>query len=244
MAITISTEDINQIKSALGYPSMCVLDWGSASADDDYIETYVVPRVLRIYSTYFPQLQDNDYSVSGNFEIPYPTSSLVFKAFQWFFNYKTEFGGQFTNPWVLQNQLLHRGTNFYSDLLGPGNVSELFSREATAESLTDYHKVHQIFDYPNLRKLKGFSSVASNLYVRWATAVENFDLIDYRYKDDALKLAKAYLMQDAYRKRELLSVQSSKITINSSPLAEQATAWETEVIEGWKTRGFPVIVAS
>ena len=40
MAVTISQDTINEIKTALGYPIQCELDWGSAESDDDYIRNY------------------------------------------------------------------------------------------------------------------------------------------------------------------------------------------------------------
>ena len=243
MNFTASQDSLNEIKSALGYPIVCQLDWGSATNDDDYIKKYIISRVMRTYSTYFPKLTDVDYTVSQQFNIPYPTDPTIYKAFKWFFNYKAPVQGAYTNPFFLQTQLLYRGSNTFGNE-SPMNIAELFSREATAESIANYIKVERITDHQEERKLTGYCNISSILMVRWASYITDFEQIKFQEKETAMELAKAYLMEDAYRQRESLKVVSSKVEINSASFAEQMERMRISAISDWKTRGFAVIAVS
>ena len=242
MVYTASQDSLNEIKSALGYPIVCQLDWGSATNDDDYIKKYIIPRVMRMYSTYFPKLTDVDYQVSQTFDIPYPEDSTIYKAYKWFFNYKSSLVGAYTNPFFLQSQVLYRGSglNGYS----PANINELFSRESTNESVTNWIKIERITDYQDQRKVKGFVNISSILMIRWAHYITDFEQVKFQEKENAISLAKAYLMEDAYRQRESLKVVSGKIEINSASFAEQMERMRSTVLESWKQRGYAVIAAS
>ena len=243
MACKITQESLNEIKTALGYPVACVLDWGSSANDDDYITNFVINRVLRIYSTFFPTMDTTQHSINREFTIPYPDNDEIFKAYQWFFNSKSIYQGAMTNPFVLQSQILATGSLDGDRQASPWNVNEMINREATYESVMNYQKVERIDDLQDQRILKGFSSQPSQLMVRWAKKVSDFTAITFQYVDDAIKLAKSYLMQDAYRQRESIKVSSNKVDINSESFINMALTWEQEVTQAWKGRGVVTISA-
>ena len=123
------------------------------------------------------------------------------------------------------------------------HVNESMSRIATAESLVDYTKALRVVDYPEERKVKGSTNISGALFIQWASKSEDFNKIIFNYKDDAIKLGKAYLIQDSFRLREQVKI-SGKIEINTTALIDQANTWEEEVMAKWTTRGFAVIAKS
>jgi hypothetical protein len=130
--------------------------------------------------------------------------------------------------------------NYFSDYSN-NQVQEAILRLSTAESMVDFTKAVQLDDYPNLRKIKGYTNISGDITVEWAKKSENFSDIMYNYQEDAIKLAKAYFIQDIYRLREQVKLDT-KVTINTAALKEDATQWEAEVVRKWKNRGFAVIV--
>lgn len=232
----IERGDLEEIKSALGFPLVEELDWGGDS--DDYIRKYIVPRVLRTYFTYFPMKTATFAEISGSFEIDYPETN-VFRMLRHYFNYKN-LDYATTSPFLLQTMILAKGDDKPFHVANK-EFNETFSRLSTAESIIDYTKALRVEDYPQDRKIKGETNLSGTLTVEWAKKSIYFNDIIYNYKDDAIKLAKAYLLQDSYRLREQAKVQS-KVEINTQVFLEDASRWETEVTEKWKKRGFAIII--
>jgi hypothetical protein len=235
MATQISQSILNEIKSVLGYPLVETLDFGDNT--DNYIVDNVISRVLRTYFVYFPIRSDTNITVNGSFEIAYPDTT-VYKMLRYFFNYKNVNFSSFS-PFLLQAMTISRG-NYFSDYSN-NQVQEAILRLSTAESMVDFTKAVQLDDYPNLRKIKGYTNISGDITVEWAKKSENFSDIMYNYQEDAIKLAKAYFIQDIYRLREQVKLDT-KVTINTAALKEDATQWEAEVVRKWKNRGFAVIV--
>ncbi len=155
-----------------------------------------------------------------------------------FFNYKQVNYANFS-PFHLQSMIISRGPAFRG--YEHGQLSEAMIRMSTEESIADFPKAFRIDDYPRDRKVKGYTSINGDVTIEWAKKSEDFEDILWNYKDDAIKLAKAYFIQDTYRLREQVKLQS-KIEINTSALKEDATTWESEVMTKWKQRSFAVII--
>jgi len=236
VAITIETEDLEEIKSALGYPLVSQLDWGTGT--DDYIKNYIVKRVLRTYYTYFPMKVDTTHSVSGSIEIDYPTDTYVFRKLRHFFNYK-QINYNTMSPFTLQTLILQRGRSIPSEI-GQREMNEVINRISTAESLIDYTQAFMLEDYPEERKLKGSTSISGTLTVQWAKRSDSFSSIYYNHKEDAILLGKAYLLQESARLRSQAQIQT-KVSIDVSRMAEDGQRWEQEINQKWKSRGFAVL---
>lgn len=233
---TIDSEDLEEIKSALGYPLVSQLDWGTGT--DDYVKKYIVRRVLRTYYTYFPIKIDTTNVVSGPFEIDYPTDPYIFRKLRHFFNYK-QINYNTMSPFTLQTLIMQRGRYIPSEI-GQREMSEVFNRISTAESLMDYTQAFMIEDYPEERKIKGSTTLSGTLTVQWAKRSINFSNIYYNHKEDALQLGKAYLLQESGRLRSQAQVQS-KVSIDVSRMVEDGLRWEAEISAKWKNRGFAVV---
>ncbi len=237
-AVTIDGEHLKEIRSALGAPLIQNLDWGGDT--DDYIRTNILSRILRIYFNFFPIKFDTKHDINGQFNIAYPAGEpLITRKSKHFFNYKTDTLSNFDNPFFLQTQVVYRQSAPY---LRPYHLGEIFSRLSTVESLIDYSQALRVEDYPNAREVRGSTAVRGTLSIQWLKRSNDFNDVQFTYLDEALKLSKAYLMQDAYRLRETAKVNNSKVEINSQPLKDDAEKWEAEVMASWKQRGFAVIV--
>ncbi len=235
--ITVSQTVLDEVKSTIGYPLIINLDFGTGTGTDTYITNYVISRVLRIYYTYFPIRTDNNITVNGTFEVAYPEAD-VYRMLRYFFNYKNVNFSTFS-PFLLQAMTIGRGS-FFRDFTN-SQVQEAIIRLSTAESLVDYTKAVQLDDYPNLRLVKGYTNISGDITIEWAKKSDNFGDIIWSYQDDAIKLAKAYFIQDIYRLREQVKLET-KVSINTQALKEDATRWEDEVTSKWRKRGFAVVL--
>jgi hypothetical protein len=233
--IQITQYDLNEIKSSLGYPLITVLDF--ADQTDDYITDNVVSRVLRKYFTFFPIQLDTNTGINGSFEIDYPNDN-VYRMFKHFFNYKT-LNYETFSPFLLQAMTIHKGPYFRG--FEHDHVREAITRLSTEESLMDYSRALRINDYPDLQKVKGFTNISGDITIIWAQKSNIFNDIPYNFKDDAIKLAKAYLLQDITRLRDQLKV-STKIEIDTATMKADGDRWEESVIRKWETRARAVIV--
>jgi hypothetical protein len=244
MPATASVLDIEEIKSALGFPLEDELDWGDVpGGTDGYILKYVIPRVLRKYFTYYPIKFDYVQTVESVFEIPYPDLSAngltVFGLLRYYMNYKRDFIGTFSNPFVLQQNVLSIGST--SGKTPFGSISEYYDRMTTSESVVDSMIAVRVEDHPEDRVLRGSSNIAGNLSIQFACMAEDFNRIRFQHKEDAITLAKAFFLQDSSRLREQLKIQG-KIEINSSVLSTQAEAWEQAVLQRWQGRSNAIVV--
>ena len=233
----IKGEYLQEIKSALGYPLINHFDWGVNT--DDYVRGNIVSRVLRKYFIYFPLITNEVHGVSSAFEIDYPTDTNVYRMFRHFFDYKSYIAGNLSNPFYLQSQVI---SSRNQPFIKPYHLNEIFSRLATAESLTDYAHAFYIQDYPDERLVKGSTTTTGYLSIQWARRSNKFSDITFSYLDDAIKLAKAYLLQDASRLRDSVKLANSKIDIDINKIAADGEKWETEVMKRWSRRGSGVLV--
>lgn len=233
----ITGEYLQEIKSALGFPLINHFDWGVNT--DDYVRGNVVSRVLRKYFIYFPLIVNKVSGISDNFEISYPADTNIYRMFRHFFDYKSFIAGNLSNPFYLQSQVIDRRTQPF---LRPYHLNEVFGRLATSESITDYAHALHIEDFPNERKVKGSTTTAGFLSIQWAKRSTNFGDVTFTHLDDAIKLAKAYLLQDAARLRDSIKLANSKIDIDINKIAADGEKWEDEVMNRWSRKGFGIVV--
>lgn len=234
---TISADYLYEIKSALGYPSVEYLDWGDKT--DEYIKRAILTRVLRIYYTYFPIKVETSHGVNGIFEIDYPEDPFVFRKLRHFYNYKTDGLSNFNNPFFLQTQVLYRSSSPY---LKPWAMQEMVSRLTTMESLVDFGRSLKVEEFPTERKLKGFTETSGTLLVQWAAMSHDFGLIPYNHIDNAIKLAKGYLMLDAANLRAGAQIQASKILLDTNTLIQMGTKYVEEAESFFKNRIAAILV--
>ena len=235
--VEISGDDIQEISSGLGAPLIKTLDWGCDS--EDYIRTNVAKRVLRIFFRYFPIKLDKQYVINNVFEIDYPDDALVYRVFRHFFNYKTEGMQNLSNPFFLQTQVLDRRSHPH---LRPYHMNEIFSRLSTNEAMVNHAHALDVWDSPQERKVRGSTTTYGTLSIQWAKYSLNFNQIPFNYKDDAIKLGKAFLIQDASRIRGAAKIPGSSVDLDENPLLKDSDRWEEEVITLWKASGSVAIV--
>jgi hypothetical protein len=234
MAVTITTADLNEIKSALGFPLVSTLE-----ITDDSIKTYIVSRVLRTYFTYFPLLLESNYGVDGEFDLDYPNAT-VYKLHRHFFNYKQIDYGTIS-PFLLQTLVMNKGWSGFE--IGSKEINENINRMSVAETMVDWTKAVKIFDYPNERKVKGHTNTSGDLTLHWSQNSEDFDDIAYNRKEDAITLGKGYLLQDSARLRSQAKIQL-KVDIDPTTLKSDGDMFVESVLRRWKTRAFAVISRS
>jgi hypothetical protein len=235
MNVTVSDSDLKEVKSCLGYPLIDEFDWGTDT--DSFITDFILPKVIRMYFTYFPIVKESNHVVNQAFEIDYPYAD-VFRVFQHFFNYNTVNYGSMS-PFILQAQVLQQRP--FSENQSYLSSAEVMTRWSTYESMIDYIKAVRVTDYPNERKVRGSSNIAGELLIKWASSTEDFSDIQYNKKDDAIKLAQGYLLKEAARLRSQAVITSSKVSINTDVLLRDGEAYIQEVTQSWKSRGFAVV---
>jgi len=235
MAVTISADDINEIKSALGFPLVQGFEWENNSSSDDYIKGYVIPRVLRTYFTYYPIRVDTNTAVNGQFEIAYPNDPDIFRVLRHFFNFKNWSSLQTTSPFFLQALVIGKGSfNPTQDL---GKLQTAMSDMTTWESIMDFNRAVEVNDVMDQRVVRGCVSTPGDLTIQWAKKSDDFSAINYSRREDALRLAKGYLLQDAARIRSQVQVQA-KAMLETSMLKADGDSYVAEVEGKWKRRGF------
>jgi len=156
-----------------------------------------------------------------------------------FFNYKNEFSGDLTSPFFLQSQIIGLG-NFRGGGVSQNDISEMFSRVTTAESYMDGILAVRCEDFQEDREVRGSVNVNGILSLVFACYSDNFSDVRFNHKEEAIKLAKAYLIQNAFMLREQLKIQT-KVEVNTQALLSMAQQWEQEVMSEWGT-GRPVVV--
>jgi hypothetical protein len=233
--INIDQQDINEIKSAVGYPLVQTLDYGDQT--DHFIINNIVSKVLRVYFSYFPIKTDTNTNISGSFEVSYPNTD-VYRMLRYFFNYKSMNYEQFS-PFTLQSMIISKSPAFEG--YEHGHLREALQRMTTEEAIADFTKAVRINDDPHNRKVSGYTNIRGDITIEWANKSGDFNKILFNHKEDAIKLASAYFIQNLYRLREQAKVQT-KVEINTAALKEDADKWETEVNAKWRSRGFPVLV--
>lgn len=238
MSVTIEEQDLLEIKSALGYPTVDVLDQGDDT--DTYIKNYVVSRVLRIYFTYFPIKSETNTSINGAFSVDYPSAD-VYKVLRHFFNYK-QISYSNISPFILQTMVASRRPSFFG--FESSQIGEVMSQMSTAESLVDWTKAIRVNDEPHNRKVTGSSNTSGDLLIQWAKKSEAFNDVLYNQRERALKLCKSYLLEEAVRLRSQARITVGKIEINVDELKDQAKEWKAEVMANWVNRGQAILVKS
>ena len=111
-----------------------------------------------------------------------------------------------------------------------------------AESVQDWSKALRVEDRIYERKVIGSTTVPGKLTIQWGKWDPDFNKIPFTELDEALKLGKAYLLQEAARLRDAVKLNNTKIEVNGSVLKTDGDKWEEEVMTSWKTRGWAILV--
>ena len=238
MIVTISNDELDEVKSALGYPIIDQFEWGTGV--NDFIKKYILPRVIRTYCKYFPSIIETSTPIMGPFQIDYPNAS-VYGLVNHTFNFKNMvYEGM--SPFWLQTMIMSNQPNGFG--MESQQMQENFFKMTTAESLTDFVRALEINDYPEERKVKGCVNVSGELVLTWGSSFEDFSRINYIYKDDAIKLAKGYLLIEAARIRGQVAVPNQKVGLSPDSLRADGDRYVEEVISVWSTKPRPVVLKS
>jgi hypothetical protein len=236
--IIISQQDINEILSAVGYPTISLSDLEFPN-EKVFREVILVP-VMREYFTWFPIVKPVEYEIMSTFEIPFPTIQ-TFTVNQAYLN-TAGFGVRSsTNPFL--NNSVYRAVNNASSygggLYGTKNDYGMFSariqERAERQSLIDTNKCLHLRTNHSDRKVEGWSNITGKLVVQWCEWSENFEDVVFQRRTDVKKLAKAKLMLHLGMLRSQLGATSGlPVNMNYQIFVDKGEKLEEEVLKRWK----------
>ncbi len=246
MAITISTEDLNQVKRVLAFPSTDEL-----LLDDAQIGEFAVYPAMRDYFIKFPIIERKQYSTGGTVQLvldfPDENTHGILDARCTDVGIVTGTGTSFWDLVYFQQlsggALMGGGQGAYGIKgYNPSNVIQTrdTQRMAYKSYQNTYMTARYIVDEEN-KKVDIYTTVACYVNVTWAKHSDDFNAIKYNRKFEVIKLAQAYLLDHFADTFSILSDSALDMSINIEALKNRSQELKTEVRDLWNS--FPDIIA-
>jgi len=246
MAITITTEDLSQVKKILAFPSA-----DNLLLEDDQIKEYAITPAMSDYFIKFPIKERVQSSTGG--------TSVVSLDFPDEFTHGvvdirlTDVGivtGTGTSFWDLVyfqqlsgGSLMGGGQGAYGIRgYNPNNLIQ--TRDTQRAAYKSYQNTYMTVRYDvddENRKVIIYTTTAGYVNVTWAKHSDNFNAIKYNRKYDVIKLSQAYLLDHFADTFSILSDSSLDLSINVEAIKNRSQELKTEVRELWDS--FPDVIA-
>lgn len=246
MAITISTENLNQVKKILAFPSTDQL-----LLDDDQIKEFAVLPAMTDYFIKFPIKERKQYNTGGTvesvFDFPDDMTHGVLDARVTDAGIVTGTGTSFWDMVYFQQlsggSLMGGGQGAYGIKgYNPNNVIQ--TRDQQRMAYKSYQNTYMTVSYDvdeENKKVNIYTTVAGLINITWAKHSDSFEAIKYNRKFEVIKLAQAYLLDHFADTFDILSDNALDLTINVEALKSRSQELKTEVRDLWNS--FPDVIA-
>lgn len=244
-SIKIPQEARNEIIAVLGHP---ILDVNTdLNITDDMIDNLFIAPALRYYFTYWPLKLKQEFPVTGQYSIPFP-SDTVFGLTMARVATASNGGGYGKNPF--KNEIIKRTTQSSRSYgLTPFGRNPYITQGISIKEQTEtqsYITLRKAGSYiidNKERKLWGFSNVSGTLVLDWALWSKDFDDVKFEHINDFIQICQMFALRYVGRLRSQ-SDPNTGVTADGSSFLEEANNIETDILkEKWRART-PVVVLS
>jgi len=235
MAIDITTEKLQLIKSVLGFPT----ESDTFLLTDDQIKQFCVEPALRQYFAKFPKTvqTSQEISYSEELSVDYYNDDTygVTDARITHQEYGDLATGGFNSFIYLAayNEKTSK-KNFGRKGYNPNSLSQAteMAYQALRARATRDRTIRIYVDVLN-RKVIVFSNRAGKLLISWALHSENFSDVRFNYIQDVIELCQGYLLKHAARTMGIFQNTNMPVSINSDFLNSEGDALFTKVNDKW-----------
>lgn len=235
MAVSITNDDLVQIKKYLGYPQVNEI----LLTDDDIKNLCILPSLWEYFSR-FPihspqEIKGTISEILLDFPDEYTFSVLNIQVLQ---------KGNFTEQNNVMNLLstqamlntgVAQGFKVYSTKRR-FNPSGLFQQRYKERYLasTLQNKSNVRYDiFPEDRKVRVYMQNQGTLLINWAKWSDDFSMVRFERKQDVIKLSASKLMRHFVDLTNMKPAIGDSIDLDYGKIAERADKLETEVMEKW-----------
>lgn len=246
--MVILPEDIkNRILSVVGYPLVTFDELKELGSEEEF-KDIIIKSALFQFFTWFPIINRQEYQVSSTFEIDFPTIN-TFTAVDVRLNTAgfvvRDTNNPFVNNSIYQSLPSGSGSSFGGGAYG--TVNDYGFREARVyerlerQTMINMNKaVRHELDFVN-NKLTGYTNITGRLVVSWGEYSEDFNKVQFRWRDDVIKLCQAKLLEHL----GMIRGQSSNNlpnAFNYDLFLRRAKDLNDEVLNKFKKFSKPVII--
>jgi len=240
--ITISSENLNEIMTEVGFPILAFDD--DFPYTEEQVKQSAIWPAMKDYFRYWPKNNPQEYSVSGNFSFDFPTIE-TFNIVDARLNTNTPNAGQHTNdPLINMMNITNLGSTssgMYGTRYNYDMTTAYYSRRAELNAMKNSQSAFRIYVNHNDRKVEGYANNSGRITIIWAEYGFDYDSIPFTMIDDVKKLAQSYLMR---MMGNFFSMQSSD-TINEIDggfLIDRSDEIREQIIDRWNNITRPVLI--
>lgn len=234
--LTIPPEIEDRIFAAIGYPMITEDD---LEVTFDFLKDTAVWPAMKEYFKHFPVGDREFHTVSGNFEIPFPsamTFGVTDSRLHPGYGYQGTAGS--TNPFVAELYIRQdpsfanmRGRYGTKNDYGMSNVIPIV--EAANKARQSQAKRTRIRVDERNNKITGWTNTSGKLEIQWAEMSDNWDDIKMVYEEDVVDLASANIM--IYLGRLRGQEQSDlPIQFDAQEFIDTGKEMKEEILQRWR----------
>lgn len=243
MATIVLPQDIQErIFAPIGYP---VISEDDLEVSFDFLNSIAIYPAVREYFKYFPLVDQQFYTVSGNFSIDFPTTftfGVVDARLHPGYDYK---GINPENPFLAERVINTRpyaqSTGMYGTPYDYGMSEVIPIAHALKNAKRKFSKRYRIFPNEQTRVVEGFVNATSQLEVDWASYSENWSDIKYVYQEDVIALSSAYILQYFGRLRSQEETDLP-VQFDATEFIDTANTIIEDVMERWRAATKTVVM--
>lgn len=248
MPINLSDEIYGRVMKVTGYPIITLEDLTGGQMDRQQFQDLIIKDALVEYWSWFPKRNLQEYTVVGNFEIPFPNLNVigVLDARISQRNISGSVTGSTGNPFVDSVNITATGTGGYGGgVFGTKyNYGSYLSRsqQRTAyQALSDSQGVLKVDINFVDSKITGYNNTSDPISITWGEYSDTFSDIPVGHQNDVIKLMQSHVLFFFGDMRNQ-TADSTPVDIDGSDFVSRAEDLKKEVLEKWKNKPKIVVV--
>lgn len=239
--VIISDELFEEILSEIGFP---IFGFEEFPYDEDQVKNLFIWPAMRDYFRYFPLVNQQEASVSENFEIDFPRTT-TFSVVDGRLNTNTvQSASLVADPFVNAASLYNTGYG-YGGRYGTRYSYQQETAYHTSRSEYQANKTSQgafrfYVDF-NERKIIGYSNIHGYMLISWADWSYDFGTIPFDKQSDVMELCRSKIFRGWGNQ---LSLQSTDLTNELNPdfMLDRAEDLEEKVFTRWNDYSKPILL--
>jgi hypothetical protein len=236
--IIISQEKINEILSVIGYPVLSLSDIKELGSEEQFKQNIVWPS-LRTFFQWFPIVENEEYQISGQFDIDFPDSN-TFTVVDSRLNTAGFVARDSNNPFL--NNSIYRSvtssTGYGGGQYGTMNDYDMAQvriyQRMERQSNIDLNKAFKVDVDLSNKKVSGFTNVTGRLIIKWGKYSEDFSKVPLRWESDVINLCKSKLLINLAMIRGQMTANIPS-NFNYQLFLDEGKRIETEVLKRFKS---------
>lgn len=235
--IDVDDQSFEEILRPVGFPVLSIDDFELTREE---IEKHCILPAMREYYKWYPNVDEQSYSVSGQYSVDFP-DDFVFGATDVRLAYLPRGAGTTKNPFVNERMYSLRQTGSYGTRYDYGLQAARIYERYEKQSLINQNSALRVKVDQKNRRVYGYATITGDLQISWARWDNEFQAIPYQHLTDVIELSQAYVLETLGMIRGQMN-NGTDVDYNYDMFISRAQELREKVLTEWRAHTRPVLM--